>query len=87
MMGLRDKLERLRKDYDKGKSLYLQDKMKRSKSKMEKAKQLKPGTIRYGLMVKQSPISFMKDAYDRRRYNRLRKEAERKDKEDTSSKS
>ena len=52
---------------DRGIKVTEQMKAEKLRKKIKQAEDSGPGTIRYGLVHKQSVKDFMKDAYDRRK--------------------
>jgi len=72
-MSLTDWLEKRKAELEKGKVVTMQRQAERQRKKQAKARYIEPGTIAYGLMNRQDPMTFMKEAYERRKQNRQNK--------------
>ena len=73
-MGIREKIQKKSEEWNgkitKAKIEALQDRDKKIRAKKKLAE---PGTIRYGLLYKQSPIGLTQDVIARRRRKREQK--------------
>ena len=73
---LKEKKDKLKKQYDRGKEVTQQMKAEKLRKKVNKLADAKPGavtTMRKGLMAKQSFIDVMKEENSRRKYERDQK--------------
>ena len=73
---LKEKKDKLKKDYDRGTEVTQQMKADKIRKKMKKAKDNKPGAIKAiseGMAFKKSPLDVMKEEYERRKYEREQK--------------
>ena len=84
-MGLKDKLEKLKKKKEelttkaeelkyRGLERTEQQRAEKRREKIQHAKYLEPGTIRYGMFHRQGIGSFMEDVKERRRQKREEKQ-------------
>lgn len=67
-MSIKDWVAKRKADYQRGLEITLERRLERQKKKME---QMTPGTIQYGMMMKQKPLEVMRDAYELRKRKRL----------------
>lgn len=69
-MTIKEWMQKRKEEYRRGLDITIQKRMERQKKKQQ---QLQPGTIKYGLAMKQKPMEVMRDAYETRRRKRLQK--------------
>lgn len=75
---LKQKKQKLKEQYQRGKIVTEQIRAERLRKKKHKMGNYEPGMIRYGLAVKQNPIDLMKDAYERRQHKRKEKQKDKR---------
>lgn len=71
-MSLVNWLKKRKLELQRGKEITMQRYDERQRKKQTRYRE--PGTIVYGLVNKQDPLTFMKEAYERRKQNRKDKE-------------
>ena len=67
---LKKKKQKLKDQYQRGKEVTEQMKAERLRRKGKKMSSITPGTIRYGLANRQSPLDLMEDVKRRRKEKR-----------------
>jgi hypothetical protein len=71
-MSLKNWIDKRKMELERGKEITLQKYDEKQRKKQLRYRE--PGTIIYGLTNKQDPLTFMKEAYERRKQNRQNKE-------------
>lgn len=73
-MGFRDRIRHYiiskKQQMQRGIEVTQQMKAERMRRKIQNARHLQPGTIRYGLFHRQNPLDFMTEMYDVRKKKR-----------------
>ena len=73
---LKEKKDKLKKDYDRGKEVTQQMKAEKIRKRINKAQNRKPGPVKAisdGITLKKWPTAVMKEEYERRKYEREQK--------------
>lgn len=73
-MSLKEKMQRYilskKQQMQRGIEVTQQMKAERMRRKIQNARHLQPGTMKYGLFHRQNPLEFMTEAYDVRKKKR-----------------
>jgi len=73
-MSWKDKMktfiDRQQNKIDEGREVLIKRRKVKDRRRLQEAKLAEPGTIRYGLLNRQSPTDFMQSLYEKKKYDR-----------------